>query len=101
MFRMTRDCLSLLCQEILLAIGESQFKSESYINTFLNNKGSMYHAHQISSDGVISGETKIVISLRLLAGGDSLDLAVIFQITPKHCQAIMMEILTEWVNGIQ
>ena len=67
MFRMTRDCFSLLCQDITMAIGESQFKSESYINTFLNKKGSVYHAHRISSGGVISGETKLAITLRLLA----------------------------------
>ena len=34
MLRMTRECFGLLCSKIITHVGESRFKSESYINAF-------------------------------------------------------------------
>ena len=54
MFRMTRECFSLLCATIVGAIGESQFKSEHYFDTFLCGT-SMYDANVLALCGYISG----------------------------------------------
>ena len=97
MFRMTRQCFSELCQFIISKVGEKQFKSESYINAFLVNKDSMFIANEKTTGGYISGETKLGITLRLLAGGDSLDLGVIFDISPKWCNEIMYYVLSYWI----
>ena len=78
MFRMSRACFDRLCQKIIVAVGESSFRSESYIDAFLKGKDQMYQAHEITSGGYISGEVKVAITLRLLAGEDSYDLGVIF-----------------------
>ena len=75
---MSREAFSELCGLIIDAVGEKEFKSESYIDTFLEDSNSMYMAHVKSSGGWISGETKLGITLRLLSGGDSCDLGVIF-----------------------
>ena len=98
MFRMTRACFQQLCAKIIMQIGESNFKSESYIDDFLMNKNRMFMAHQKTSGGYISGETKLTITLRLLAGGDACDLGILFDVSFKHCNKIMYLVLSKWIN---
>ena len=86
-----------LCSKIICAVGESQFKSESYIDAFLRGKDKMFDTHEHTSGGYISGETKLAVTLRLLAGGDSYDLGVIFDISFKHCEQIMYSVLEHWI----
>ena len=54
-------------------------------------------AHCKTSGGWVSGKIKLGITLRLLAGGDSYDLGVLFDISPKHCHVIMHEVLKNWI----
>ena len=98
MFCMTRECFVQLCSKIITSVGEKEFKSESYIDAFLLGKDSMYMAHEKTSGGYISGETKLGITLRILAGGDVSDLGVIFDISPKHCNEIMLRVILLWGN---
>ena len=67
-------------QRIICSIGERKFKSEAYIDAFLKGKDNMYDANEKTSGGYISGEVKLGITLRLLAGGDAFDLGIIFDI---------------------
>ena len=105
---MNRDCFQLLCNTIISKIGESKFKSEEYISTFLSNPLSplssraslIHHAHCHTSGGYISGEVKLGISLRLLAGGDALDLSVIFDVGYRWCRQILYDVLNHWIVGI-
>ena len=94
---MSRECFSLLCQKITCGIGEKAFKSESYIDAFLRGKDKMFNAHEFTSKGYISGETKVAVTLRLLAGGDSYDLGVIFDISFKHYEKILYYVLLHWI----
>ena len=43
------------------------------------------------------GEVKLAITLRLLAGGDSLDLAVLFDASPCYCKEFMNHVLLNWI----
>ena len=97
MFRMSIDCFEELCQTIICAIGERKFKSQHYIDAFLSDKDSMYEANRVASGGYISGEVKLATTIRLLAGGDALDLAIIFDIYPTHLLNIFEEVLGEWI----
>ena len=81
---MTREFFSQLYSRIILSIGELEFKSESYIDAFLKGKDSMFDAHVKTCGGYISGETKVGITLRILAGGDVLYLSVLFDISLNH-----------------
>ena len=45
----------------------------------------------------ISGEVKMAITVRLLAGGDPLDLAVIFDVSPCHTKTIMYNVIKDWL----
>ena len=97
MFRMTRDCFALLCSTIISKIGEKQFKSEAYIDAFLKGTDPMYEANTKTTGGYISGEVKLAITLRLLAGGDALDLGVMFDVQSDHCNKIMYDVLMLWI----
>ena len=108
MFRMNRDCFKLLCHKIISKIGESKFKSEEYISAFLSNPFSplssraslIHYAHCHTTGGYISGEVKLGISLRLLAGGDALDLAVMFDVGHRWCKQILYDVLNNWIVEI-
>ena len=41
---------------------------------------------------------KLVITLSLLAGGDALDIAVIYDVYPGHICTIVYNILVEWIK---
>ena len=53
----------------------------------------MFNAHEHTSGCYISGGTKMTVTLQLLAGRDSYDLGVIFDITSKHYEMIFYEVL--------
>ena len=106
MFRMDRSTFNKLCNAISAAVGEAEFKSESYINLFLNNRYpgcgkevSIFHAQKAATGGggYIPGEVKVAIALRLLAGGCHFDLAVIFDVSPNHCKVIFTQVLRDWI----
>ena len=99
MFRMTRECFHLLCDKIKISVGENTFKSQIYIDTFLDHPGTIHYANCRTTGGFISGETKLAITIRLLSGGDCMDLGVIFDISSNHCRVIMYEVLEHWING--
>ena len=84
MFRMDRACFKELCFTIIGAVGESKFKSQAYIDAFLKGGCNMYDANVLAVGGYISGEIKLAITIRLLAGGDTLDLAVFLYISQTH-----------------
>ena len=100
MFRMTRDCFDLLCNTIIAGVGEKAFKSEAYIDAFLKGKNYMYDANVATTGGYIAGEVKLAITLRLLAGGDALDIGVIFDVYPGHIGTIVYHVLSDWVKGL-
>ena len=104
MFRMTRECFLLLCQKIIAKVGERSFLSEDYINSFLEGNyidydcsKQIYQAQKITSGGFISGKIKLVITLHMLAGGSSLDLSVIFDISHSHCNTIFLDVIKNWI----
>ena len=104
MFRMSRDSFNLLCLKIIDGVGERNFKSEAYIEANLQYEPlhydlyrSIHNAHKVTSGGYISGEVKLAIALRMLAGGSSLDLAVIFDVSVSHCRKIFIDVLKDWI----
>ena len=72
-FRMPRECFDLLCEKIEANVGESEFKSEQYLSLlrrgYEGNVRNIMRAHETTTGGFISGEVKLALTLRLLAGG--------------------------------
>ena len=90
---MARKCFALLCDKIKINIGERKFRSQIYVDTFLNYPGSIYQANCDTTGDFISGEVKLAITIHMLAGGDFLDLGIMFDISSSHCKTIMYEVL--------
>ena len=80
-FRMPRECFDLLCKKIRANVGEDKFKSEEYLEDLTNSLAPapdsiatcrlrrLAKAHLNHTGGWISGEVKLAITLRMLAGG--------------------------------
>ena len=60
----------------------------------------MFIAKEKSDGGYISGKVRLGVTLKLLAGGSALDLGVIFNVTPNHCNTIMLYVLSNWIISI-
>lgn len=97
---MTKDCFIQLCNHIEKKIGKSKVKSESYINEYLRDTNSMFMANQKTTSGYISGEIKLAITLRLLAGDSSYDIGVLFDICSDYCNTIMFYVLKHWIINL-
>lgn len=68
------DCFDSLCQKISANVGEDKFKSEAYLREVLNLNDQTYpnhilQAHIATTSGFNSGEIKLALKLRILAGG--------------------------------
>ena len=57
----------------------------------------MYRADVQTTGGYICGEVKLAITLRLLAGGGSLDLGALFDVSNWRCRDICIHILKFWI----
>lgn len=82
-FRMDRACFYQLCKKIEIAVGEDVFLSEKFLKYTINEEKyehlkKMNVAHEYSTGGLISGEMKVAITLRLLSGALYLDLGLLF-----------------------
>ena len=71
MFRMNKASFGNLCSRICLAVGEETFLSESHLAT--RSQPRTQEATQ-TVGGVVCGEIKVALTLRILAGSSYLDL---------------------------
>ncbi len=97
---MSQECFSKLCHRIQDNVGPNNFKQETFIHeleqTEKKNSKTMVHLHCVITGSVVSGETKIAILLRLLAGGSYLDISVLFGISTRHIQRIFNKVVDLW-----
>ena len=107
-FRMSRECFDLLCTKIESNVGEGVFKSERYLRELEdthappNSKADMrmrnlVRGHMVTTGGIISGEVRLAITLRMLAGGSYLDLGIIFGTGSTHPYAIFRQVVMNWI----
>ena len=91
MFRMTKRDFDALCSAVLTAVGEEEFKPESFIETSLMiepedisgsvnhyKKRRMFYANSMTTGGYINGETKLAIILRFMASDSFLNVAALY-----------------------
>ena len=106
-FRMTNDCFTSLCNRIATNHGEHQFRSEDYINNlydgnYANSRDmvdftNLAHAARSSTGDFISGEVKVAMTLRILAGGTYMDLGLIFEIGETYAYQIFHDVIGKWI----
>ena len=107
-FRMSRDSFDLLCNEIKRNVGEGAFKSEEYLYELQSTlrppdsvaearMRTLVQAHSVYTGGIICGEVKLAITLRMLAGGSYLDLGIIFGTGYNYPYAIFRHVIFRWI----
>ena len=99
---LTKACFHLLCSKIEAIVGPKVFCSHEYIKVFLNStvptKQARLHKARVANCGEdICGEVKVALTLRLMAGGSYLDIALLFGVSYSQCYAIFHEIIDSWI----
>ena len=98
MYRMSKGCFESLCEKIILAVGPDEFKSEEYLDQVYKECEDHYLiAHQIRNNGLVCGEIKLAVTLRLLAGASYLDLLLLYGISYQHIYTIFHYVNKEWI----
>jgi hypothetical protein len=97
MFRMTKETFSKLCTELQSAVGDDTFKAEEY----LRNGSSSCHARTRKANeykgGIVPGEVKLAMALRMLAGGSYLDIIVTYGVEKTFVYESFFEVIG-WIN---
>jgi len=99
-FRMSKECFDLLCDRIKSNVGEREFKSEVYLKQLLDSdlkSNNILKAHKETTGGFISGEIKLALILRLLAGGCYLDLALLFEMGFTYSYVVFHNVIGNWI----
>ena len=58
----------------------------------------MNKAHVQSTGGFVSGEVKLALTLRLLAGGTYMDLALLYKVGMTYAYEILNDAVCNWIN---
>jgi hypothetical protein len=100
-FRMTRPLFNKLCNRIEHAVGRKQFKSEAYIEElkkqgYTTKESRMYQAALKTTGDYVSGETKVAMTLRLLAGGSYLDVFLWSGCHPDYVRCVSRSVKQDW-----
>ena len=59
----------------------------------------MEKAHTDSTGGFISGEIKLALTLRLLAGGSYLDLSLLLEVGFTYSYGIFHHVVSQWISN--
>ena len=89
---MSYKYLCIFCQQTKLSACEESLKSEEYISAFMSYPCHIQFDNMSTSGGFISDEVKLVITIHLLAGGDALNLAVIFDVFSSKSQHLCIRL---------
>ena len=98
-FRMTRESFTILCSTIETTVGSVVFKSESWLNSPArpSPSNSIKGCAYAPLGGIIPGEMKIAIMIRILAGASYLDVLMAFNVA----SSTVFEVFREGINWIR
>ena len=101
LFRMKRSTFQKLCHRIECNVGDESFKSESYISKLkregnVTEKGRIMNAARTNTGEYISGEWKVAMSLRLMAGATYLDMYLWANVSPDYVMRIFRHTNQYW-----
>ena len=100
MFRIVEECFKQLCDDIIKYVGIKKFCSKDYLKQLeqghvgSQRQRARYFALKKINGGMISGEAKVAISLRFLAGGSYLDLAPLYGISFSYSLCIFKNVVS-------
>ena len=96
-FRMSKKCFGSLVKIIEENVGPDEFKKESHLME--SHKCDTHTAHYSSTGPLISGEVKLALTLRMLAGGSYMDLSLLFDVGFSTAYNIFHMVVNKWINN--
>jgi hypothetical protein len=96
MFRMSRESFEVLCSLIESCVGEEVFKSERYLAGRWGSTAT--DAATNAMGGFLSGEMKVAMTIRLLAGGSYLDILASYATGETAVYNAFHEVIG-WINS--
>ena len=103
---MTRPCFQYLCAKIKEHVGKDKLKSKECLCALRNgdagNKhetAQMNNAHKQATGCFLSGEVDVALTLRLIAGGSYLDLALFFGSGTSTVYKAFHSVIKNWILG--
>jgi hypothetical protein len=98
MFRMTKETFRKLCHELESVVGKETFKAKEYLlcNGWSLGLACTRKANEYKG-GIVPGEMKVAIALRMLAGASYLDLIVAYGIDRSFVYLSLFEVVG-WIN---
>ena len=104
LFRMHRECFLQLCLDIEAEVGTKEFKSEQYLQhldttAIRDRTSSSYHARKHTTGDTISGEWKVALTLRMMAGATYLDMYLWSNVSTFHICKTFNHVTKNWINA--
>jgi len=102
-FRMSRACFQHLCDRIEQNVGDTKLKGEEFLSRMKEGRigheklRKMNRAHEKDTGGFISGEIKLALTLRMLAGGSYLDLSLLYEVGCTYAYDIFHDVIANWI----
>jgi len=96
-FRMPRDVFYEVCDKVKDNVGVDNFVPESHVKQ-LEESGDKVALMAKKKGGLISGEAKLGITLRLLAGGSYLDNRLSFKVKFSSQYKILHDVCEKWLD---
>ena len=95
-FRMNRDCFNSLCSDLCGKVGKEVFRPESSLGGG-GEGGEDYRGAVKRQGGIVCGEVRVAVCIRLLVGASYLDLMVIFNLSHRSIFRCF-HMVVEWIN---
>lgn len=96
---MSKETFAKLCNLIKSAVGEESFKSEAYMQSdgWSSGHARTRHANDYKG-GVVPGEIKVAMAIRMLSGASYLDIIVTYCIDKSVVYNSFLEVIG-WINN--
>jgi len=95
---MSKECFDKLCERIMNAVGEKM--SEEYMFYSGTIDSNMHGASLMTTGGIICGEVKLALTLRMLAGGSYLDISLIYHLGFfSSVYHVFHHVIQNWINN--
>ena len=92
-FRMSKNCFDSLYNRIISVVGDDEFKSENFLETFMYVE--QPNLTNIDRKRIICGEVRLV---KIMAGGSYLDVAALYCCGYTHAYEIFHDTIRNWIN---
>jgi hypothetical protein len=94
---MSKYSFDILRRQLCTIVGKTVFKSERYLSDLPpTQENNIVKAHK-PTGGILSGEIRLCLLLRMLGGGSYMDISLVFDVSFNHSHKIFRQVLNNWI----